>query len=723
MRPVKRALFTAIAVLAALPAAAPAAVKSSHSGWRWGNPRPQGETLNTVEFAGARGYAAGQFGTLLRTDDGGRSWTGIDTGLTVPLVRVSLLTRDSFLVSSGCTLRRSDDGGATFRRLPFTASDRSCRGGVVATAFPSATSVLILLGNGNVLRSTDGGRTFARRTAIPGTTATSGSSSIAPTDMVFTSPTRGFATTDGGNVFTTPDAGSTWTPVADRPFGLRSITFPTPNVGYVVGDAPFALKTTDGGQSFTQSPLPDDVPSLISVRCADSDRCIGVTRLGDRLARTTDGGTTWGSLTVATRRIRAAAFSSPTRAVAVGDAGTTVLSDDSATTFGRVGAELPGEFTGIEARTAREAYAFGPGGALARTVNGGETWTEIDAATSDDLRDVSFLSRSRGFVLDVAGQLLRTDNAGESYAILNAGTQLRPQALTALGDRTVLLVGPVGVRRSTDSGETFRASASRRIRDASFFDVDRVGERVLAYGPRALRLSADAGRTWRAIRRPSRATRINVVDLVSARTAYLLDARGKLFRTDDLRRWREMPGLGTEVGYNVRFADRDNGWVAVGEFGEENAGYVLRTKDGGRTWEPQLLARARLDTDGLATPAPGVGFALLTQIDGLLTTRTGGSSGTRSTLRISSPTRRIRRRGDAVRIDGRLSPARGGERIVVSFRERGRSAWLFQEVTAASNGTFTVVARVRRTAAFVAQWAGDEDRRGAGTRVLRVRGR
>ena len=65
----------------ALPAHA-APVSVGHSGWLWGNPRPQGNTLVAIDFAGGRGYASGSFGTLLRTDDNGLNWTAISTGLT-----------------------------------------------------------------------------------------------------------------------------------------------------------------------------------------------------------------------------------------------------------------------------------------------------------------------------------------------------------------------------------------------------------------------------------------------------------------------------------------------------------------------------------------------------------------------------------------------------------------------------------------------------------------
>ena len=66
--------------VAALSSAA--VVTTSHSGWTWGSPQPQGHSLKAIEFAGARGYAVGAFGTIVRTDDGGTTWAGLRTGTT-----------------------------------------------------------------------------------------------------------------------------------------------------------------------------------------------------------------------------------------------------------------------------------------------------------------------------------------------------------------------------------------------------------------------------------------------------------------------------------------------------------------------------------------------------------------------------------------------------------------------------------------------------------------
>src|SRR5262245_22814659 len=103
-----------VAGAAAFAVAATASVTTPKSGWSWGDPLPQGSTTKVLTFAGTRGYAAGDFGTVLRIDDGGSTWSGLRTGVTADLTDLTLVSPDSFVVGGGCVLRRSDDGGKTF---------------------------------------------------------------------------------------------------------------------------------------------------------------------------------------------------------------------------------------------------------------------------------------------------------------------------------------------------------------------------------------------------------------------------------------------------------------------------------------------------------------------------------------------------------------------------------------------------------------------------------
>src|SRR4051812_5843103 len=247
-------------------AAQGADVLAGHSGWIWGNPLPQGHAVRSLEFAGLRGYAAGTFGTLLRTDDGGLSWQGIATGSTVDFRRVRIITPDVVVVGGGCAVRRTDDGGQAFRRLPWTASDTRCSSPVASFAFPSPATGYLALENGNVLRTLDGGRTWRRRTAVPGTAVTAAASKAPPRHVPFLGPALGSAATSAGPIFRPRDGGGTWEPVATAATGLTALFFADAANGYAVGARSTLLRTTDGGGTWTPRAVPV-IADLSSIRC------------------------------------------------------------------------------------------------------------------------------------------------------------------------------------------------------------------------------------------------------------------------------------------------------------------------------------------------------------------------------------------------------------------------------------------------------------------------
>src|SRR3954470_19901222 len=99
------------ALIAAIAVAPPvyASIGSGYVDWYWGNPSPQGTLLGAVDFAGGRGHAGGEE-TLLRTDDGGRTWTGLNSQVLNPIDRLQVIDPDTVVALGNCVLRRSDDG-------------------------------------------------------------------------------------------------------------------------------------------------------------------------------------------------------------------------------------------------------------------------------------------------------------------------------------------------------------------------------------------------------------------------------------------------------------------------------------------------------------------------------------------------------------------------------------------------------------------------------------
>src|SRR4051812_1502102 len=188
---VRRLVSAAIAaaVISALFAGfGSAAVNVAQSGWAWGNPTPQGNTLHAIDFVQGRGYAAGDAGTVLRTDDGGATWTGLATGTSAQLFRLQVVDPETLVVmggGGGCVLRRSDDGGKTFRKI-FNLTEQGCTAPLDAFSFVDRQVGYLMAHDGNIFRTDDGGQTFARQTAVPGTQASNNNSGNQVVDVAFT---------------------------------------------------------------------------------------------------------------------------------------------------------------------------------------------------------------------------------------------------------------------------------------------------------------------------------------------------------------------------------------------------------------------------------------------------------------------------------------------------------------------------------------------------------
>jgi photosystem II stability/assembly factor-like uncharacterized protein len=716
-------LALSVAALAAPGSAAAAGVSVGHSGWFWGNPLPQGNTIRTLDFAGGRGFAAGEFGTLLRTDDGGATWSGVPTGITSDLSKVDVVDPNTVIIGGGCSARRSDNAGVTFHRLPFTPSELRCGSRVQSISFSSGTAGFLLLQDGTLLSTSDGGASFSRKTAIPGTAAHGDIPSATPTDIFFTSPTTGYAVTKlagSGSLYRTVDGGNTWNPVAGAAGPFEALWFSDPTTGYAVGDNNTLFATVDSGATWNQRPLTGATPStLVGVRCSGLT-CLFSTAEGSRLIRSTDGGVTGTDVAPSTQKIFAAAFQSPTQAVAAGQNGATVVSGDAGVTFSPVpasGGRIPGPFLRLKATSASVAFATGRNGTLARTVDGGQTWTDLGVPTTGDVLDVSFPVPGTGYALDNAGSLLKSSNGGTSWGLLNTNTSSRPNAVLALDAQRVLLIGPRGILRSADGGNSFASVRGRGVPRTPLSRGDVARGAVFAYGARSLIVSTNGGSTWSKVKRPSKAS-LRTVDFVTGKRGYALDANGRVWSTSNRgKHWTQLVATGTLSAYNLAFTAANRGYLAVNSFGLQRGGFLLKTSDGGQTWHPQLVSRNALAPDGIATSSAATDFAM-DNAGGLFATTSGGDQGAASSLKLTTKTKTLRRR-TTIKVNGKLNPAAGGEQVVVSARAQDHG-WVHKVVQVASNGTFTTVWRVSRLTIFVAQWTGDADHAGAGSKVLQV---
>jgi photosystem II stability/assembly factor-like uncharacterized protein len=720
------ALALSLAAVLALPASSSAAVSAGGTGWLWANPLPQGGDLDAVSFVGARGVAAGADGTVLRTDDAGSSWSAAVSRTDADLTEVAMPDANTVYVGGGCVLRRSADGGATFQRVAFAARESRCKAKLAQIAFPTATTGYVILTDGSVLRTANGGRSFARRAhlGVGSSVAQEGAS-----DAVFTTENTGLVSTGlYGPVFLrTEDGGQSWsgiTPVdgtgSPTIARVRSLRFLTPLLGYAVSDSapsptmsPMA-KTEDGGLTWTVLPLAGASGVPRTIDCGDANACVILgsentsSTFASRLTWTADGGLT-GTTFTPTVGLSDAVFASATRVVGVGASGSTLTSDDAGHSFARVGGVLPGLPSALRLSGGQTVFAFGSDGTIARSTSGAGGWQPLGAAPITRLVDVSFLSDTVGYLLSGGGALQRTEDGGASWEVL-AGSAPGARALLATARDTLLVAGSSGIRRSTDAGTTFATRLTGRVRA-----FDRAGTALLAYGAKALLVSGDGGSRWRALRRPPGGG-IASADFVSATAGFVVRDDGDVVATTNGgRSWRLLAGVGRDDIAQVSFGDAKHGFLTLST--DSGLGGVLRTSDGGRSWRPQVIGQKPLAQ--VVAVGPAGGAALTNGLGQLFSTASGGDAGTRSvlTLRVASKHRAGRR--TVVTLAGHLKPTPSGAGVSVTARIGG--SWVRKFAKVSAHGRFRTTWRLRRGTAFVAQWRGAPGVQGDGTAALNVR--
>lgn len=719
-------LLTAIGGGAAPAKADPVTV--GRSGWFWGTPLPQGENLADVSFSGSTGYAVGSGGTLLRSADGGATWTGLRGGRGIDFRHVDAISPDTFVAASGCELRLSTDAGATLTSLRWTSNERRCPTGITDLSFPTATVGYLLLGDGSVLRTADGGDTWAR-VGDP----IDGAHTIA-----FRDAQTGLVAWWGG-IKRTTDGGRTWTgtfSALTSPAGVNAARFAVSGVAYANGGATGFLRSDDDGASWSPTAAVSSVPFPGSVlACGDASTCI--TGPGPFLMRTADSGATFAPIQASSWN-NAAAFSSPSRAVTVGPAGFTAISTDAGATLSRVGSRLGAAFSAIRRISSTEALMLGNGGgrvrnagALARTIDGGRSWTDVGAPTTETIVDAAFPNSSSGYLLDASGTVLRTANGGLSWSWVasDPGEQPGAAAIATTDMRHLVLVGPVGIRRSADEGNTISEVTQGIVRRARLTHAQLAGRTLLAWGTRAIVMSRDGGRVWSAVRRPG-SGRLRHVDFTGSRNGWALDDTGRLWRTTDGgRRWSESVALGTARGIAVDFASPASGWVLLAS-AKDDPGSVMRTTNGGASWRHQIVSPSRLS--GLAALSAGAAVAIGPIPDlganAAFGTASGGDAPGASAVTLGARlprrglTRRaLRARRGRVEVTGRLRG--GGKAATVRILTRGArgGTWVARNVTVRAGGRFSLTLRVSRSTVAVARYAGDDYTAEAGSRALTIR--
>jgi photosystem II stability/assembly factor-like uncharacterized protein len=284
-----------------------AVLHSEDGGESWQRqPTPTQRTLFDVSFADARhGWAVGEDGTLLRTRDGGRSWSaqhvevedpfsGERHSLDLHLFGVSAVSpRVAWAVGDAGVVIRTRDGERWEEvRLPEEVfPDEEVPERIFnAVAFTSESEGWIAGEFGTVLRTRDGGGTWTGEREILG----------APNDLYLfdlsaLDAERAAVVGLAGNVLVSDDAGAHFEARgADTSAGLYGISFGHP-VAVAVGDRGELFRRHDPGFQWARGERPRLFNWLRDVAAAGEGRFFAVGEKG-LVLRSQDGGATWAQL-------------------------------------------------------------------------------------------------------------------------------------------------------------------------------------------------------------------------------------------------------------------------------------------------------------------------------------------------------------------------------------------------------------------------------------------
>lgn len=397
---------------------------NAQSEWSWRNPLPASNELNDIVFTDSlHGWAVGHNGSVLKTIDGGETWSSRTLQPYSELQKISFITDKLGAIVGGDETAQNGaffvttDGGETWAdKHPFPNE----RYAFFDVQFINEKCGWIS-GFPGVYRTTDGGSTWNRDGSLLRWIPT----------IDFADSLLGWCADTGGNIWRSTDGGKTWLAIANTGIrtSARRIRFTTKTVGWMVGDMFYSQtgmirKTTDGGFTWTVQDSTLNYP-YHDVCVIDSLQVIAIGQKG-WIKYTTNGGKMWSNsgtnnyddyngLTVVGSRVWLAGGSDKNAFLAINDV-------DELWRLWKVKSSFftLSNLTAMEFEDDSVGWLAGESGALFKTTNQGKTWNYIPLF-SMNLTSLFSPKKNTLFAGSDNGDVLRTTDGGKIWNITRTG--------------------------------------------------------------------------------------------------------------------------------------------------------------------------------------------------------------------------------------------------------------------------------------------------------------
>jgi photosystem II stability/assembly factor-like uncharacterized protein len=385
-------------------------------GWEWLGDAAQGNSLMDVQFVnGSLGFAAGGYGTIIKTTNSGTTWQFVNSNLPVDTDIQKVVFQDEWhgcvigcaWSSASCqcqSILRSDDGGVTWSER--FVLDSTTYNDISFTDRQNGIAVGCQGWNqrGVFVRTTDGGQTWNRADLDFGGSLY---------QVMLRNRDYGFIRSAAG-IWRSTDLGITWSQVAcpATPATTR-LSFCNELWGYA--DAENGMyRTTDGGLSWSEIPDPYN-GRFLDLQFANPSVGIGWVEYANTIFTTTDGGYNWNIITALYERgIQAMTNVSVNRWWMVGANGIMASTADHGTTWDIRNDDLP-RVLRVAAFDSLHVWKT-TATSLLRSTDGGRTFDAIPDVPASDFHDLDFSSATNGWAAG-AEVMYHTTDGGLTWSV------------------------------------------------------------------------------------------------------------------------------------------------------------------------------------------------------------------------------------------------------------------------------------------------------------------
>ena len=411
------------------------------------------------------GWQVGDNGLVIKTTDGGATWTTMraDDGTGLDWLDVQFFDENTgYACGEDGYIFKTTDGGANWDMIGDTANYK------VDFSFLKvidANTVFFAGDDGVLLKTSDGGTSYIKSdNTFEGLDLDGG--------IDFCNANVGVVASDdnGGYTWYTHNGGTTWNlTMIDGlfPYGVSKFSVKYVGAG---GDSTIVLGTRyrvilisqDGGKSYTWKgdyTLATDYYYAVSV--IDENTFF---LSGDGLTvRTTDGGASWDSLNTGTgQETSFMDFIDANTGFIFADYNQWMKTTDGGETFSPI-LDWPGiYFRGIGATSNTIFVTAFAGGEITSSSDGGTTWTyptNLSTGVAANLDKCEFFDDNNGIIVGQNGNLLRTSNGGTTWTLIDNPMYIAGKSICTVAyytADTIFAGGASGyLMRSVDGGLTW----------------------------------------------------------------------------------------------------------------------------------------------------------------------------------------------------------------------------------------------------------------------------